>query len=298
MGVPALVPLADRDGDTGANLDSVGRGCTVKPKGGQSSIGFKWISATDSVVGVRPEAEGSKLPKTVETLITSSRSAGTRYNYNSSWKKFCGWCDRRKIDPVQSPVRLVLEFLADLFDKGLKYRTINNYRSAISARHELVEGRPLGEHRDVCRLMKGINNERPPEPRYCTTWDISTVLDFVKSLGENQALSDKNITLKLSLLLAITSAHRGAELKQLKVSLMNLHEEFVDFSFNVKLKTSKQGKKDSSSKFHQFNDDQRVCPLVCLRTYLDRSREWRYEGDSLIQEQLFLSYIKPHKVVS
>ena len=120
----------------------------------------------------------------------------------------------------------------------------------------------------------------------------------MKSLGENQALSDKNITLKLSLLLAITSAHRGAELKQLKVSLMNLHEEFVDFSFNVKLKTSKQGKKDSSSKFHQFNDDQRVCPLACLRAYLDRSREWRYEGDSLIQEQLLLSYIKPHKVVS
>ena len=83
--------------------------------------------------------------------------------------------------------------------------------------------------------MKGINNERPPEPRYCNTWDVSIALKFVRSLGENQSLSDKNITLKLSLLLAITSAHRGAELKKLKVSLMNLHEEFVDFSLEGKL---------------------------------------------------------------
>ena len=161
-----------------------------------------------------------------------------------------------------------------------------------------MEGRPLGEHRDVCRFLKGINNERPPVPRYCTTWDISAVLDFVKSLGENQALSDKNITLKLSLLLAITSAHRGAELQQLKVSLMNLHEDFVDFSFSGKHKTSKQGKKNITSKFHVFTEDQRVCPVSCLRYYLDRSKIWRYQGDNLIQEQLFLSYIKPHKAVS
>ena len=91
-------------------------------------------------------------------------------------------------------------------------------------------------------IMKGINNERPPEPRHCSTWDITTALDYVKSLGENQALSDKNITLKLSLLLAITSAHRGAELKQLKVSLMNLHDDFVDFSFSGKLRRQNKGK--------------------------------------------------------
>ena len=298
MGVPALVPLAARNGDTGANLSTMGGGCLAKPTGGKASSGFKWISASDSMAGVRAGPESSKFPENVKTLISSSRSAGTRYNYNTSWKKFCGWCDRRKVNPVQSPVGLVLEFLAELFDKGLMYRTINNYRSAISARHELVGGVPLGEHRDVCRLMKGINNERPPQPRYCSTWDVVRVLEFIKSLGENQALSDKNITLKLSVLLAITSAHRGAELKQLKVSLMNLHDEFVDFTFSGKLKTSKQGKNDLSSKFHQFTEDQRVCPVLCLREYLDRSRNWRYQEGSLLLEQLFLSHIKPHKVVS
>ena len=146
--------------------------------------------------------------------------------------------------------------------------------------------------------MKGINNERPPEPRYCNTWDFSIALKFVRSLGENQSLSDKNITLKLSLLLAITSAHRGAELKKLKVSLMNLHEEFVDFSLEGNLKTSKQGKKNRVSKFHQFKDDERVCLLACLQEYLARSRGWRYDGESLVQDQLLLSHIQPHKMVS
>ena len=63
-------------------------------------------------------------------------------------------------------------------------------------------------------------------------------------------------------------------------------------------KTSKQGKNDLSSKFHQFTEDQRVCPVLCLREYLDRSRNWRYQEGSLLLKQLFLSHIKPHKVVS
>ena len=41
-----------------------------------------------------------------------------------------------------------------------------------------------------------------------------------------------------------------------------------------------------------------MCPLACLRVYLARTKEWRYQGDSLILEELFLSYIKPHKAVS
>ena len=282
MGVPALVPLIARNGSSRTSPDFRGGRPTVEPKRGQAPSGFKWIPSPDSMVGVRAGKENPGISGKVEALLTCSRSTGTRYNYDSSWKKFCGWCDRRKINPFQSPVESVLEFLADLFDQGLKYRTINNYRSAISAKHEMVEGKPVGEHRDVCRLMKGINNERPPEPRYCSTWDITTALDYVKSLGENQALSDKNISLKLSLLLAITSAHRGAKLRQLKVNLMNLHEEFVDFSLAGKLKTSKQGKRNLASRFHQFTDDQWVCLLACLRIYLDRTREWPYDMKTIL----------------
>lgn len=192
----------------------------------------------------------------------------------------------------------MLEFLAELFDQGLQYRTINNYRSAISANHIEVEGAPIGEQRDVCRLMKGINNERPPEPRYCATWDVVVPLEFIQSLGENHVLSDKNLTLKLSLLLAITSAHRGSELKKLCVSLMNLHEEFVDFTLSGKIKTSKQGKGNKVSKFHQFVEDRRICPVSCLKAYLERTRSWRYQGDTLGLDQLLLSHIKPHSAVS
>ena len=38
--------------------------------------------------------------------------------------------------------------------------------------------------------------------------------------------------------------------------------------------------------------------MLCLREYLDKSRNWRYQEGSLLLEQLFLSHIKPHKVVS
>ena len=69
-----------------------------------------------------------------------------------------------------------LEFLSELFDNGLQYRTINVYRSAISASHLSLEGSSIGSHQLVSRFMKGIYEFRPLQPRVSTTWDVGTVL--------------------------------------------------------------------------------------------------------------------------
>ena len=148
--------------------------------------------------------------------------------------------------------------------------------------------------------MKGIGNERPPKPRYCKIWDVETILKFIKSWGENTTLSNKHLTLKLTFLLAVTSAHRGSELKCLKIQGMNRCNGVTVFQFDSKHKTCKQGKKLPQSEFYEFVEDPILCPVACLNTYLDTSGHWRSKnGEGLtVPNQLLISHTKPHEEVT
>lgn len=61
-------------------------------------------------------------------------------------RKWCGWCSRRQIDPIRSPIKFAIEFLSDQFDEGHEYNSIAGYRSALSVFHESVDGVGVGKH--------------------------------------------------------------------------------------------------------------------------------------------------------
>ena len=54
----------------------------------------------------------------------------------------------------------------------------------LSATLDQVEGKPIGQHPLVVRLMKGCYNLDSPRPRYTTTWDVGIVLNFMRRSGE------------------------------------------------------------------------------------------------------------------
>ena len=74
------------------------------------------------------------------------------------------WCQPRDRNPAAGPIEDVINFLAYLYKGGYQYRSLNSYRSAISAIHEEVDGYPVGQHPLVTRMLKGAFNERPPLP--------------------------------------------------------------------------------------------------------------------------------------
>ena len=78
-------------------------------------------------------------------------------------------------------VNQILELLSQLFQNGIQYGNINNYRSAISAFHDHIQGKPVGEHPKICSLVAGVFNSRPLQQKYCFTWNVQTVIDFIKS---------------------------------------------------------------------------------------------------------------------
>ena len=78
------------------------------------------------------------LPEHVTRLLSASVRKSTNKTYDSSWRKWNSWCDRRQIDPISAGLNNVLTFLSEQFKNNLQYRTVNVLRSAISSTHQLV----------------------------------------------------------------------------------------------------------------------------------------------------------------
>lgn len=149
--------------------------------------------------------------QTKSLLLTAWRKQ-TSSSYESAWRQWCSWCDKQQLNPLHATIQLVVNFLAYHFQAGKEYRTINVYRSALSTTLPKLDGFSIGQHPLVCETMKGIFQKKPPLPRYCSSWDISIALEYIKSLVDNEVLTIKQLSAKLALLFALTSTERGCEL--------------------------------------------------------------------------------------
>ena len=97
------------------------------------------------------------LSKDVRDVLAQSIRPGTSSQYNFCWQYFANWCISRETDPAEAPLAEVLEFLSHLFrGRGLAYKTINCYRSAISSFHAPIDGSNAGKHPLVSRFLKGV----------------------------------------------------------------------------------------------------------------------------------------------
>ena len=87
--------------------------------------------------------------------------------------------------------------------------------------------------------MRGVFETRPSLPRYKDIWDVSTVLEYLKTLHPPEDLTLKELTLKLTMLLALLSAQRCQTLQALSIGNMVLTDDKCSFHFSKPLKTSR-----------------------------------------------------------
>ncbi len=173
-----------------------------------------------------PRAVIDGLPAEVQETIASARAPATRKLYSSKWGVFESWCLTRAIDPVNCPVGPVLEFLQERLTAGAAATTLRVYVAAIAARRELDEI-PLGRHRMVSSFMRGVRRLRPVRPTAVPSWDLSVVLEGLVTAPFEplESASDRILTLKVVLLLALTSLKRVGDLQAFSVS-----ETCMDFA--------------------------------------------------------------------
>ena len=107
---------------------------------------------------------------------------------------------------MSAAVNDVLSFLAEYFSEGRSYSSVNIARSILSSTLCLGPNNiaDIGKNPLVVQLMKGIYNQKPPKPRYITTWDPSVVLAFF-DVSATIDPSLIQISRKAATLIALTS---------------------------------------------------------------------------------------------
>ena len=252
-------------------------------------------SSTGHLEGLRQRFRAEMISDQAIDLILSSWRDKTNSNYNSVWKAWESWCAARGVHPFLSAISNVLDFLAEKYAAGLKYCSLNWYRSALSLALLPVDGFQVGQHPLVARLPKGVFNRRPPEPRYAETWEVSRVLSYLKSLGPNEDLSPKLHSQKLVVLLALVLAHRCLDLSRLTLQGKKYSAEGAVLRFAGLAKQGRPGKESSlrPAVISPFPEDPLLCPVSCLKAYKKATGAFRGK-DKL---QLFLAINSPHSPV-
>jgi len=172
---------------------------------------------------LRDKFRSQNLSEEATALILKSWRTKTNKSYDSLFGKWHSWCVKR-----------------------------NSYRSAILSVHEKVDGHNVAQHPLISRLLKGIFHDKPPLPRYTNTWNVQTVLNYLEGLGENQSLSLKTLSWKLTMLLALTRPSRSADLSHLDLARKTYKPDGVCFYPNVLAKQSRQGSQIANFFFPSF----------------------------------------------
>ena len=95
------------------------------------------------------------------------------------------------------------------------------------------------------------------------------------------------------MLLLLVTGQRGQSIHLLNIVTMHLGDTSCVFNLTSHTKTSQPGQPASTITIQEFKQDCRICPIKTLREYLKRTDTIR--GD---EQQLFISFVKPHKSVS
>ena len=262
------------------------------PVGGTSPVVSVDKLYSNRLAVIRRRFESVGLSKdTVELLVGSNRQ-NTNKSYQSAWFKWYNWMVTRNKDPIRPTVNEVLEYLSCLSKKGNAYSTINIARSVISMTSDPVEGINLGTHSLVRRLMKGIYNAFPPRPRYTHFWSVELVLSYISSLGLNEGLSLKMLSLKTAMLLALSTMFRVSEICCIDRSSITFNDSEAKILLSNPRKTQRGTALASVS--IKKKRDVVICPVIALANYVSRTEDYLKECN---RKNLFISYTRPFAAV-
>ena len=227
--------------------------------------------------------------------MTASWRSSTKAQYSIYIKKWYRFCKDININCYYADVTDVLRFLSKLYHvEHAAYSSINQARSALSSFLTLIDTTcTVGTHPLICRFLKGVFNLRTPLPRYKIIWDVGPVFKLLRNMSPAKSLSLKKLTLKLCMIIALTSAQRVQSLKYMNLDHFKLKSNSVTFYFEKLIKQSRPGNVGFSVTMEAYPPDRRLCVVRYIKEYLERTSTLR--GN---EKQLFISYKKPHKCVS
>lgn len=93
-------------------------------------------------------------------------------------------------------------------ENDFSYHTFNAHKAAIVQTLSVCSNFSFAQDPMIIRFMKGDFLAKKPKPKYISTWDVGSVINYLKSLYPFENLDIKSLTLKTALLKALTTAQR------------------------------------------------------------------------------------------
>ena len=246
---------------------------------------------------IRRSLQKSEFSPDIVEIITHSWRGSTHKQYRVYINKWLIVCSEGSHDPLRPTVRPVLLFLHSLFEKGLSYSALNTACSAVSSIDMNSSGDPdhtlVGKHFLVCRYLKGVFNKLKPVPKYNNIWSVDTLLDYLSLYWPLDKITLKELTLKLVMLIALTTGQRCQTLTFLDMSekYMKRNEECFNFALTDHLKQDRPGKVFGNVRLYKYPVKE-LFVYETLNYYLKATENLRNST------RLLVSYIKPYRAVT
>ena len=293
MANPNMVACLDENADRQSSTSTQQKETAVSSN--QPSNDSPSVSKTGApdVPLVWRSLESQGISTDASRIIMQSWRSGTTNQYQTYHKKWESFCCRRNINLLQATLQDGINLLGDLFATGVGYSCINTARSALSSIIVLPGSVHFGSHPLVTRFVKGVFETRPSLPRYKEIWDVDSALKVLATCTLGAELSLRDMSWKLTMLLALLSGQRVLTLKALTLTSMTLTVNKCVFTIDTPLKTTRPGTHLGRIEFLTYEPDRNLCVVQHLQHYIDRTSHLRGETD-----QLLIGYQKPHKPVS
>ncbi|XP_073238147.1 uncharacterized protein [Porites lutea] len=228
--------------------------------------------------------------ETLNIIIDSWRES-TQKQYRSSISAWINYCKEQKISITTPSLPQLLNFLT-LQSKKLSYSALGTTRSALSSFIN-IDGFKVGEHPIISRFMSGAFNRKPTFPRYVETWNPQIVLSHLKGYPDTKEMSLKQLTLKLTMILALVTAQRTQTLKLLSINDMQSKDgEYVFQITSILKQTSAHGGRQRHLPpivLKKYDHDKTLCVFTLLQEYLITTSNLRGSCS-----QLLICHCKPH----
>lgn len=132
----------------------------------------------------------------------------------------------------------------------------------------------------ISRYLRGVYNKRPARPKYSTTWDPYPVLNFLGKLYPLEKLELKDITIKLSTLLALISAHRLQTLSKIRLENIKQLEDRIEIQIPDRIKSSKPKNFQPTLVLPFFKEIPSLCLASTLLAYIEKTSRLRPPGEN------------------
>jgi len=199
-------------------------------------------------------------------LARRSKAPETRRSYRTSWRQWCGFCERLGYEPIGDEQAVAL-FLAHL-SRNHSLATVRTRLAAVSAAHR-VAGRPLDlRSGSIATVLEGFKREQSGRAaRQATPLLVDILPRFLDVFAQDSAANRRDRAL---LLFGFASALRRSELVGLDIADLEFTSQGVKLHIR-RSKTDQHGKGDLLAVHRGANPA--FCPVTAISLWLEARGE-------------------------